>query len=85
VRLTKIAEGLEKAKGADIIRRLVSVVLNLMAHREEYYYQFSQGGCATGFGFFFSGADERLHEDKNIDKGRDREWRCSGTEEMISF
>lgn len=52
VRLTKIAEGLEKAKGADIIQRLVSVVLNLMAHREEYYYQFSQGGCATGFGFF---------------------------------
>lgn len=23
-----------------------------MVHREEHYYPFSQGGCATGFGFF---------------------------------
>jgi hypothetical protein len=84
VRLTKIAEGLEKAKGADIIQRLVSVVLNLMAHREEYYYQFSQGDVDR-FWLFFSGAEERLHEDKNIDKGRDREWRCSGTEERTRF
>jgi hypothetical protein len=53
VRLTKIAEGLEKAKGADIIQRLVSVVLNLMAHREEYYYQFSQGDVDR-FWLFFS-------------------------------
>jgi hypothetical protein len=29
VRLTKIAEGLEEAEGADIIQRLVSIVLDL--------------------------------------------------------
>jgi hypothetical protein len=43
--LTKIADGVEKAKGADTVQRLVSVVLNLMVQGKEYYCQFSQGNA----------------------------------------
>jgi len=52
IRLTKTAGELEKAKDAKTIQKLTSEVLDLLKRRNEYYYQFSHGGAATGFSFF---------------------------------
>lgn len=52
VRLGKIAGKLEYVKDSNEIEQLISLILDLMKRREEYYFQFSHGGCATGFNFF---------------------------------
>src|SRR3972149_8590153 len=52
VRLGKIAGKLEYAKDKHEIEQLISLILDLMKRREEYYFQFSHGGSATGFNFF---------------------------------
>jgi hypothetical protein len=52
VRLGEIAFKLEHTKDPDEIEQLISPILDLMKRREEYYFQFSHGGSATGFSFF---------------------------------
>jgi hypothetical protein len=52
VRLGKIVGKLESAKDKKEIVQLISPILDLMARREEYYFQFSHGGSATGFSYF---------------------------------
>lgn len=52
IRLSDVANELEKAQDMENIKKLASQVLDLLKHRNEYYYQFSHGGAATGFNFF---------------------------------
>jgi hypothetical protein len=51
VRLNAVANKLEREEKSAEVRRLVSQTSDLMTPREEYYYLFSHGGCATGFNF----------------------------------
>jgi hypothetical protein len=51
LKLKEIAGKLKREKNPTEVELLISETLGLMEHREEYYYQFSHGGCATGFNF----------------------------------
>jgi TIR domain len=51
VKLEELAQELESTKDIDKIEEIITPILHLMKRREEYYYQFSHGGTATGFGF----------------------------------
>lgn len=52
VRLSSIYYEFENNENIDDIKKLISQILVLLRHRNEYYYQFSHGGSATGFAFY---------------------------------
>lgn len=52
INFSDIANELEKIREIKTIQKLVSQILYLLRSRNEYYYQFSHGGAATGFNFF---------------------------------
>jgi hypothetical protein len=52
IQITDIGDKLEKVREIKTKQKLVSQILCLLRNRDEYYYQFSHGGAATGYNFF---------------------------------